>query len=410
MIKSIIELLSGLKENGIKDIEKYLCIKHGPTIGDMYEGLTKELINKAIFDNLELEVCSGFIKNSKGDYSRQIDCMIVVGEGEKIPETSKKVYSIDKVIAVIEVKKDLFSDDLASAYNNLLSVKSLSEPTRDMKIDMLEMAYKQIVGNALPNPEQIIELSEELQYTYHALVLEAYLPLRIAFGYDGFKSEESLRKSFVNHIDNMKGKKGGGIVSFPNLIISGEFSLIKTNGMPFALATDSNAWISYGSYNGNPLTLLIELIWTRLYYMYDELSCEIFGEEDKVEGINPFLIARGNANGWIYNVLNAKLAKGDDIWKPNEVTDIEYGIVHLLCNGKDISVFDQGFNDYCEENNTTVNKICKNLNEARITTVENGNLKLLTTNCVCAIYNGKFYVGEDSNGQMTRWLGRVQKI
>ena len=89
MINTIYELLSLLKDKGIAEIEPYLSIQHNPTIGDMYEGLTKILTDKAIFKGLDLRVTSGKIKNIYGVLSRQIDCMIVVGDGEKIPFTKK---------------------------------------------------------------------------------------------------------------------------------------------------------------------------------------------------------------------------------------------------------------------------------------------------------------------------------
>ena len=44
MIKTFKDLLQDLKEKGIQEIEQYLNIGHNPTIGDMYEGLTKELM------------------------------------------------------------------------------------------------------------------------------------------------------------------------------------------------------------------------------------------------------------------------------------------------------------------------------------------------------------------------------
>ena len=105
MINTIYELLSLLKDKGVAEIEPYLNIQHNPTIGDMYEGLTKILTDKAIFKGLDLRVTSGKIKNIYGVLSRQIDCMIVVGDGEKIPFTEDYIYEVNKVIAVIEVKK-----------------------------------------------------------------------------------------------------------------------------------------------------------------------------------------------------------------------------------------------------------------------------------------------------------------
>lgn len=85
MIETVHELLAAMKEKGIEDIEPYLNIGHNPTIGDMYEGLTHQLMEGAIFKNFNMHVVSGKITNASGQFSKQIDCMIVIGEGEKLP-------------------------------------------------------------------------------------------------------------------------------------------------------------------------------------------------------------------------------------------------------------------------------------------------------------------------------------
>lgn len=115
MIETIHELLVAMKEKGIEDIEPYLNIGHNPTIGEMYEGLTHQLMERTIFKDFNMHVVSGKIINASGKLSKQIDCMIVIGEGEKLPYTDNYIYNINNVIAVIEVKKKLFSNDLSDA-------------------------------------------------------------------------------------------------------------------------------------------------------------------------------------------------------------------------------------------------------------------------------------------------------
>ena len=151
VINTVKDLMDSLKEKGISEIEDFLYIKHGPTIGAMYEGLTKELMDKAIFKDVDLKVCSGFISNSKGELSKQIDCMIVMGIGKQIPYTGDYIYNINQVVAVIEVKKDLFAKEVDLAYKNLLSVKSIVQPDQDMSIDKLEQAYENVTGRKLPS-------------------------------------------------------------------------------------------------------------------------------------------------------------------------------------------------------------------------------------------------------------------
>ena len=207
MINTIKDLLDSLRMQGINEINEFLDIKHGPTIGEMYEGLTKELMDKAIFKNLDLKVCSGFIYNEENGLSRQIDCMIVVGEGIKIPYSEEYKYDINQVIAVIEVKKDLFGKEMDLAYKNLLSVKNIIKPDHDMEIDILEQAYENVTGTKLPEQQDIKELTEAEKYLYHALVVEAYMPIRIIWGYGGFATEKSLREAFMQYMSKNLKKK-----------------------------------------------------------------------------------------------------------------------------------------------------------------------------------------------------------
>lgn len=201
MIRTISDMLNEIKKNGVEEIEPYLNIGHNPTIGDMFEGLTKELMEKSIFDGFNLRVASGKIKNNLGVYTKQIDCMIVIGEGEIIPFTNEKVYKIKDVLAVIEVKKNLFSKELEDSYNNLKSVIDINEADRSMSTNMARSVFKSICGEELPTKKEEIEaLSQEKQLIYHSLVMECYHPARIVFGYTGFSSEYSLREKFLEFL------------------------------------------------------------------------------------------------------------------------------------------------------------------------------------------------------------------
>lgn len=87
MIKTIHQLLTEIKNKGIEEIEPFLNIEHGPMIGDMYEGLTKEIVEKSLFDGMDLRVVSGKITNQvDGKLSSQIDCMVVIGDGTLVVE------------------------------------------------------------------------------------------------------------------------------------------------------------------------------------------------------------------------------------------------------------------------------------------------------------------------------------
>jgi hypothetical protein len=112
MISTIADLLEAFRRKELELLDKQNVV-HAPTIGRMYEGLTREVLEKALPTNADLRVVSGFVTNNRGELSRQIDCMLVAGEGEKIPYTEDYQYHFYQVITVIEVKKNLFSNDLA---------------------------------------------------------------------------------------------------------------------------------------------------------------------------------------------------------------------------------------------------------------------------------------------------------
>src|ERR1700687_4623636 len=121
MIKTVASLLAAFSEAEVREIEK-AGIKHAPTIGSMYEGLTSTLLHKAIPEGLGLQVVSGFIDDGQGNLTDQIDCMLVKGTGISVPFTILFKWHIKDVIAVLEVKKNLFSSELADAHGDLRKV------------------------------------------------------------------------------------------------------------------------------------------------------------------------------------------------------------------------------------------------------------------------------------------------
>jgi len=78
MIRTVAELLRALQEAEIRQIQK-AGIRHAPTIGEMYEGLTSSILDKTIPSEAGLRVVSGFVENGSGMQSGQIDCMLVFG-------------------------------------------------------------------------------------------------------------------------------------------------------------------------------------------------------------------------------------------------------------------------------------------------------------------------------------------
>ncbi|MER8083592.1 DUF6602 domain-containing protein [Streptomyces sp. NPDC094048] len=86
MIRTVADLLSGIIRDELPKLDD-APVKHAPTIGDMYEGLSSDVLNRALPDGLGLRVVSGFARDGHGRLSGQLDCMVVRGEGERLPYT-----------------------------------------------------------------------------------------------------------------------------------------------------------------------------------------------------------------------------------------------------------------------------------------------------------------------------------
>ncbi len=192
MIETVADLLLELKNREVDLFKKYDIISHAPTIGEMYEGLSKTILKQTIFKDLNLKVSSGFIINQEKQISEQIDCMLVVGDGDEIPQTNDEIFPIAQVIAVIQVKKNLYSNDLISSHKNLLSVTKLVEEQTEEEYHniLLKDIFRSICQRELPSKDELPKLSIDLQYIYDVLLLEAFYPCQIIWGYNGFATEK----------------------------------------------------------------------------------------------------------------------------------------------------------------------------------------------------------------------------
>ena len=270
MIRTVADFLEQLMKKEAEFLAKQ-DIKHTPTIGAMYEGLTQDLLDRAIPPGLGLEVTSGFVVDSQGHRSNQIDCMVVCSSGEVVPYTTTSKVHVDNVVAVVGVKKNLYSRDLRSGYQNLASLRPLETDGEGRSIELFKDAFQSITRHAYPeNQSQLDSYPLDTQMIFHSLAVDLTYPVRIIFGYNGFASENGLRESFADYID--KGSptnpaKGFGPARLPSLICCGHHILFKANGMPFhSKLMDDGFWPVYASVSGNPLEMLLEFVWTRLSY------------------------------------------------------------------------------------------------------------------------------------------------
>lgn len=420
-ILSIADLLEEFVQ-AEKEILNSHHIRHPTTIGSMYEGLTEAVLNNSIFDGLGLKVIkNSFIKGSKTEF----DIMLVEGKGTQIPYSERYEYSPEHVIAVIQVKKKLFSKDIKEGYANLQFIVDHYyhvEPEPFM-IRLLRDGFRAICNKDI-TARELDELSITEEGIYRTLVVESKLPVRILWGYNGFSSEFKFRESFMEYLaenttndpHNIIG--GFGPHNFPNLIICGKYTMMKQNGMPSGTALNKdNWWHFYTSSSYNPTYFFLELIWTRLSYKYQELTMDIFGEDLTIEPVKRFLDCRigqlNGTNGWDFNYYessNKSLKEHSKVaeWKPVELDEKQHVIIQELCNDGMIDLDkDEELESFIVEGGfyNSLTEFIEKLKETKLVFVEDNKLKLLTDQCRCLILpDGRFVAADDRSGRLTRWF------
>ena len=420
MIQSIADLLRDFVSAEVEMLNKY-DIKHPTTIGSMFEGLTQEIFEKSIFKGLNLKV----VKNSFiFGCDKEFDVMLVEGEGEKIPKTDRYKYRPENIIAIVQSKKKLYSKDLRESDENfkfLVDYFNMLESIEPFVGRLFRDSFHSICRKDI-SVYSLGELTIEEEYLYHTLKLEALLPVRIAWGYNGFKSEYNLRESFVDYIednittdfDNKIGYFGPH--NFPNLIICNTYSIIKANGMPcISPMLKDKYWPFLITSSYNPTYYFLELIWTRLSYKYN-LPMEIFGDDLHMEPASRFLDCRlktiGEHMGWEYNYFpmsSTNLKKKSEVleWSPAELDNIQFKIINQLCILEEIDIDEDREElekDVLEGSYVSLDEFIEKLTDTGLVTVLSNKLRLLTQQCLCLIgSDGKLYAGENNSGRFENW-------
>jgi len=423
MITTIADLLNEfvLAETEILNKQN---IKHPTTIGTMFEGLTGTVLEKSIFSGLNLRV----IKNSFIlGCDTEFDVLLVEGEGEQIPYTDRYKYKPEQIIAVIQVKKNLYSKDIEDGFNNLQFLIDYFEPREPEKFvgRLFRDSFRAICKKDV-TAKSTGELTENEKLIFHTLRVEAFLPVRMVWGYNGFASEYNFRNSFFKYLSknlttDMNNKIGGfGPHNFPNLIICGQYSMIKQNGMPFGCPIQKeNWWPFYTSSSYNPTNFFLEAIWTRLSYKFEQLPNEIFGEDLIMEPANRFLDCRHkelNGNqGWEYKyftISNKFLKEHTEAaeWKPVEVDMKQYVIINEIGQMGEIDLSaDTDLEKFIVEG-SDYNSLADFLEKLKLTGLvflEKNKLKLLTDGCeFIFLPNGKVVAGENKSGRLSNWVMR----
>lgn len=396
-------------------------IKHPTTIGSMYEGLTAEVLKLSIFEGLNLSVVkNSFIVGSETEF----DVLLVEGKGEQIPYTHSHKFKPEQVIAVVQVKKNLYSKDINEGYNNLkflidhYEIKDGNNWANDLFRDSFRNICRKDISSYAAGT-----LSENEELLFHTLKVEAFLPVRVIWGYNGFASEYNFRKSFEDYLaenittDITNSKRGFGPHNFPSLIICGSFAMFKNNAMPFIAHQERDGWWPfYATSSFNPTYFFLELIWSRLFYRFKQIPHSIFGEDLRLEPANRFLDGRiqklDEQVGWEYKpypIKNKELKTNKQFaeWSPIELDFTQYRVIARLCveNEIDLSVAAKLEREVIRDGYLSLAEFLEKLEITGLVYIENQKLKLLTDQCQPVILpNGKLVAGENKSGRVTNWI------
>jgi hypothetical protein len=426
MIETASDFLEQFKKYALSRIEKDdKDIKHTVAIGDNFEGLTAELLNKAIFKDFNLKMVErSFIYNDSGAISDELDCLLVIGDGQKMSFANRYKYHIKDVIAVFQVKKNLYANDIDDSHQNLRSVIEVSEPRNaEPFVGRLHRdAYKLLTSKELPDKERRARFTDRENIIYHYLMMEAFHPLRIVIGYYGYTTEYGLREGFVKKMEQIVKDgpvRGYSPGSFPSLFICGNSTIIKNNGMPMTIPlTDDDFYFHIlTSSSGRPMYHLLELIWTRLSYKFG-ISSTIFGDDFDSEATHPFLSCKekkiDDENwGWefMYHPLTKKQLSIPLVpipWAPTEIDRDKYSILNVLTQVGNVDIkTDEQFLKFISESKLDADKIIKELADARLVYVDEGKMGLLVDELVTVFSpDGKVFAGENKSGEMANYFGK----
>ncbi len=417
----------------IRDAERAVIdgkgIKHTPTVGAMYEGLTQEMLNKTLFEDLKLKVVkNSFIGYGKGLRSKEFDVMIIEGEGIPIPFTESQFeVKIQQVIAIIQVKKTLSLKRLEEGFINLRSVFDIANEidldiSTKYQFSMYSSAFRGITGESLVLKNKLRNQFSSLtqEGVFCAMKWEALLPARILLSYDGYKTEEGLREAFSKFLISKNNPEeirvyGSSPIHFPNMIISGNSTIIKNNALPYTMPMKDDQWTVYTSTFGNPMRHLIEVIWARLCHMYG-LDPIIFGEDLTIKGVNNFLSASTvNIEGqraWSlqhYNVPKERLSKvsSDRDWEPIKLTKAQFHVIGYLCENGNLPI--SKINRYLQDYNLSVDERSF-IEEFKATGLiyvkDHKAIGLATIQCQTVSTNDGVFCADNNTGRLTRWLAK----
>ncbi|GAB2972113.1 hypothetical protein GCM10027049_02200 [Mucilaginibacter puniceus] len=408
-ISSTSQLIREILDHELQSYKDFgFDITHRPDIGDQYENALVKGLKGAFPSDIDLRIVSGNIYNSvkkeSGKYrtSGQIDCMLVYGEGHYIPGTNNKyAYPVDQVLAIIEVKKNFYTAELTDSYDHLKGIREIYNDLTGLDApdwQHFRRMFAQLTGKALQNYEDHENLSLQNEAIFHGWLTQYNSPLRIVFGYEGFKNEASFREKFYNFLSTKTLQQGYGPYSIPDLMVCGESCIVKLNGEPYPSFFKNGKLEFLATNTGHTIAILCELLLSRI----SRITPIDFSEDKDAEPLNYFMsmqyVSQGALNGWAYEMHEldeSALNQQNELqpWQPLEVSEQLFKCFKvLLTNNIPISFF---------ENKEA---LLQELLATHFTAVLGTELTLTTRELRVAEYaGGRRFVGENGDGYFDLW-------
>jgi hypothetical protein len=395
-------------------------IAHAPTIGDMYEGLSAEILNRAIPENLGVKVVTGFATNQAGVISAQLDRMLVVGMGERIPNTDKYIWPAQDVIAVIEVKKNLRIRDISDAIANLKSFRRIEQPALNSLPDMppwydherLVRCVAQATGTHIDSVNWE-EYDVNTRMIGSALFMDQVTALRVVLGFHGHKTERGFRSALVNALSNTLASSTD-FLDLPHLMIGGQYSLAKANGRPYYIPNKGSGWSPYFTTPANPLLLLLEMIWTRLDDRFG--LGNPWGEDLTTELGRSFMEATprliNERDTWDLKLVVGKSRDLDSIpvsepWEPVEITPDQATALALIAARGALGPEDPSLDHFASNAGISREEFIRQLVDTGVASEGPAGIHIHARQLVTAhLPDGRIVVADDPTGRLARWAAR----
>ena len=394
-------------------------VKHGPTIGDMYEGLTRSILERLNLPALGLKIVSGFMRAGE-NLSGQIDCMIVMGEGEKIKYLDRYIYPARQVLAVIEIKKTIYSTQFEEAYGQLADVLRISKLDLSLQEveDSLEFStirpsleYMKLFGERPPRYEDNKNLPLAKRMVYQWLVNEHIAPLRIAIGYYGFKTQSGFRAAISSFYEGKENLPGYGIRDMPSLVISENCSILKTTGLPYSGDWhDEGGWLWLCSSDANPALLMLEFLIDRIERVLGITVNR--GEDVNLEVNNPLVSTmpvslQNRILHVAHHVVPAREiheSNGGGQWHPYKLSLEEKELLELISEIGGLPARGKTLNSFKSRHEISdLSLFMSNMLNARVI-LRNGDIYTAYPGVVIVKVQGELYCADNSGGRLAQWV------